>query len=169
MKYDEVMLDPPTGAICEALAKAAEAANKGSKCRRCYPMDVNVAEVAHSDEGRCWATGEIDPGKDTSMIGIAWWTDRKARKHVRVCSTRVTVKGKKAKMMFGVGSERWPPVHCVYPTAFHRVQGDLVIFKCKCGMEGTVDQICWDGRMCYACQNRQEYLEDTGFEKYEAK
>lgn len=168
-RYDKVMIDPPMGTVEIALNEASEAANKGSKSHRCYPMDINVVEVRHSDSGRTWASGSIDPGHETSMLGLAWWTDQRCRKHIRVCSIRQLVLGHKARILFGVGSERWPPVQCVYPTAVYTSGAKEVTFRCSCGRIGTADDIGWDSQRCQTCRNKHEYEEDTGFQKHEVK
>ena len=96
-----------------------------------------------------------------ARLGVAWFTDERGRKHVRVVADMKKVKYHESNVI-------WPRdvliPNLVYPSLNICVKGNIV--TCGCGREGRVGELEWDGRKCKECQENDRYEKETGFEKY---
>ena len=120
-------------------------------------------EVRREKEGSYFTTGLIPAKPDSELVarfGVAWFTDKKGRKHVRVAADVIKVKSWESPVLW---PRHLPPYSLVYPSMQER-EIKVVFIKCKCGREGTLEDMDWNGRVCGVCQEKERYEAETGFQ-----
>lgn len=97
MAYDKVLICPPGEDLIHAMTIARIAANAGGR-QRTITRDAThnwTEECLMRRDGAFDSGGEGVPNSyrgraETSLLGLAWWTDPHGRKHVRIYGGRVT-------------------------------------------------------------------------------
>jgi WD40 repeat protein len=95
-----------------------------------------------------------------TLLGVAWWTDPLARKHVRVASRRVESFSDHYGNCFVPGRTTRPPLWLVHSERLflRTVPGGQpkVRALCGCGASGPPEALGWMGTTCGPCHDHQE-------------
>lgn len=158
--FDRVLIDPADGELRAALRDAVQAANDRRKLRIVRlpdaPLSLDGPDGFRQFNG---GDGPARPGDGRSAVAVAWWTDRAARKHVRVVGDQGPFKRPMLDNMLCPFDEARPPLWLVYPeyVFIKRHGGQRVVQAfCACGAVGRPEELGWMGTCCDACYDRAE-------------
>ena len=92
IRFDRVLVNPSSEQIDATVTLAVAAANKGARSR--LVEDFFVPAVAATAQGYTGEDGGGVPNRymqvaETSVVGVAWFTDAAGAKHVRIYGDRV--------------------------------------------------------------------------------
>jgi hypothetical protein len=164
---DVRLLDPSRKKLLDALHKAIKAANfrrrvgrldlDDAACERCAD-EVLAAPVGIRRLGNPVAPhGYVQPA---SFVGVAWWTDRVGRRHVRVASRRQDEATEFRLGQFTApGSNDLPLalVEAEHVFRRHPTEGPAsLLLRCDCGAMGTPEELGWMGGRCGPCHDFHE-------------
>jgi WD40 repeat protein len=178
---DEVLVGVSRAQLEAKLAAAVAAINRGGRDRLLAWPPADLGEfldaLGSSAEGyRQWAGGDDQtarrprgqPRVVRSVLGVAWWTDRAGRKHVRVGARRGRIPSAELAHLLwprpgptGRPTPGWAPpaLAVVHPDhTFLRVRGgeERVVATCACGVGGEPDAVGWMGECCGPCHDRRQ-------------
>src|SRR5262245_49925681 len=120
-RYDRVLIDPEEGELDHTLKQAVAAANEKRRQRLVsWPLpgrDELTADLRDPAGFRQWNGGDgpARSGEGRSVVALAWWTDRAARKHFRVVGRHGTFNRPMLDNLFCPGGKARPPLWFVYP------------------------------------------------------
>jgi len=162
--FDRRLLDPSREELVDVMQAAARAANLR---RRVGLLNLDAAlgsrcadAVAAEPEG-VHRLGGAPHG--VSMVGVAWWTDRLGRRHIRVVGRREDPFSEHHLHGFAGPGDAASPL-CVVDAehVFYRRRPEgppQLLFCCDCGATGTAEELVWMGGCCGPCH---DYREETG-------
>lgn len=121
----------------------------------------SFTEVYQSLEGSFNNCGLLPDKPDNELVarfGAAWFTDKLGRKHVRVLADVAKAKSYRTNLIL-------PPniPYCTLVYSGTQLVNGQFMTKCKCGREGTLEALQWNGAMCWVCEADQKYEDETGF------
>lgn len=121
--YDCVLIDPTPDQIHNAVCDARDAANPSSARARFVDPQLIYTFTSNTDrEGAIqWDGGGVPNSyrqrAETSVLGVAWWTDDAGRKHVRFIGGRVDAPkssyGRRGAKLFGLTDKQYDDTECV--------------------------------------------------------
>jgi WD40 repeat protein len=161
LAYERLVIDPTNAGLGWALRAAAEAATRGFRSRllKIAPKDLRAfcAEYrARAGGWREWRNEERSQSKSFSAAGVAWWTDRLGRKHVRVAGARPSNYDSDLNVF---GLDERPPLALLYPgrTFLRERKGrKTLVAACACGAWGEPRTLGWMGDCCGSCHKRRQ-------------
>ncbi len=127
------------------------------------------AEVYKETKGSFWTSGLIPSTPKEELVarfGVAWLTDFRGRKHVRVLSDLKNVKFHETNCLWPSNNQ---PYQLVYPKIVYLGNGSSYGIFCECGAKVLLEDENWNGQKCFACQERDRYERETGFQMYVPK
>lgn len=145
---DVLLTDPGEAALIDALGRAAPPGLG-------LPLSDEVARLA---EGHFRWHGGDAPGVGVPYLSVAWWSDRRGRKLVRVSAGRKR-------------DAEWHPHFCppddprppLWHVCFDRVScatgpdgSPSWLASCACGETGAATRLGWTGERCGPCHDRRE-------------
>lgn len=167
LKYEAKLIDPTPEQVTEALAAAADGANKRCRTRL---LEIDPAKVKKSVR-RCAADAEGwemfrggRGGVPASQVLAAWWTDAARRKHVVVRGRRVEHR-ESARLLHKDELDGRPPLFHAYPEYVCRrttPAGSEVVCACGCGAVGSPQTLGWMGECCGPCSDRKDEVGPEG-------
>ncbi len=168
--FEKRFLDPTAAAVAGAMNDAVTTANYRCRLNKLKPdpalYERTASEVLAQPEGvRRWIEGMPDPDQCHSnhratLLGVAWWSDRIGRKHVRVASWRLEQHNVHHERLFGPHGPARPALWLLFPERLIRrtlpEREPEWIAMCGCGSIGTPEALGWMGEMCGPCHDHQE-------------
>jgi hypothetical protein len=171
--FDRRVVDPSREELIGALRAAAKAANSRRRvglltlddesCARCADEAAARPEGVRRLGG--WLPGPLPfgVGSPVSFVGVAWWTDRLGRRHVRVVGRRQESFSEYHLNDFAApGGADLPLALVDSDHLFYRrpAKGPpRLLACCDCGLTGTPEDLGWMGGCCGPCHDSRE---DTG-------
>jgi WD40 repeat protein len=145
---DLLLTDPSERALAAALNRAGPRTLRRKSRWRTLPGEVAGNPVGHSQvEGRA------------SYVSVAWWTDHRGSKHVRVCGDDTPSTGWQPHAS-SLDGDRCPPLWHVFRDRVYRVRrrgGEPCwLVSCACGVTGSPEEVAWMGDRCGPCHDRRE-------------
>jgi WD40 repeat protein len=150
---DLLLTDPGEAAVAAALDRAAPSHLRGPARWRAL-----LDEVAANADGR----SQIETsgaGSGARYVSVAWWTDHRGSKHVRVCGGDTSDPSWQPHYSSLDDDLRPPLWHAFMGRAFRvtrRNQGPRWLVSCACGMTGEPAELAWMGERCGPCHDRRE-------------
>jgi hypothetical protein len=123
---------------------------------------LTLDEVNKRPSGSFYVTGEIPSrpnGELVARFGVAWWTDHKDRKHIRIVADVFAVQ---SWHKLSTWDSETAHLANVYPGAF-AIKGLSLQVRCKCGRVDDADKCGWDGKLCASCRDWDRYESENGF------
>jgi hypothetical protein len=164
--YDRTLIAPGREELERALREAVAAANRRARTQTLAgePPEgaLRAAEAGGPAEGWWQWNGGAGRGRawqPLSLVGIAWWTDRLGRRHVRVLGRRRKFSRPELNHLLDPEAEGWPALAGVYPDAgFLAERGGQrsLVAVCACGAFGPPPRLGWMGDCCGPCHDRRE-------------
>ena len=171
--YDRIFIltdgqEVPDNVIDEAVDKVNSDAEIPIKNRPSF------IEVHRSKEGSFFTSGLIPARPNDERVarfGVAWFTDVKGNKHVRVTSDVKKIKIYESACLW---PRHMPSTSLVYPGIQFLEDGTLWL-RCSCGKGGILEDMGWNGNVCGVCRQKlqeeeeislqkQQYERETGFQ-----
>lgn len=125
--FDRTGINPTQEDLRELQREAAEVANQNARSRTINAPLGSIQEILSATEGAYWVDGGGVPNSyghraRTSAIGVAWWTDAKGNKLIRIVGGRVDAPqssfARRGTKAFGLSDAAYDAIHCaalVYP------------------------------------------------------
>ncbi len=153
--YDRLLVDPDESRLVLALRDAGQNAGIAQERFTRKPLVNILDEMESNTEGLLqMEQRESGPG-DTRYLCVAWWTDYRGIRHVRVCGGNLAEGRHLHYCRTDVDSR--PPLWHVYPEHVYRVHRDpFWLASCSCGATGPPGTLGWMGPCCGPCHDRQE-------------
>jgi hypothetical protein len=161
--YDTIFILRPGAKIPDnAVTQALDEANFESDIK--ISRRPSLDEVYKEVQGSLHTSGLMPsrPREEkVARYGVAWFTDERGRKHVRMIADMKKVKFHESNMI-------WPQnvlvPNLVYPALNVTSEGNRI--TCVCGRTGRLGDMEWNGKQCKECQEAERYEKETGFQKY---
>jgi hypothetical protein len=164
--FDRRLLSPSRADLLGALREAADAANRRRRtgrltladaaCACCADEALAAPEGSHRLGGN-WGPAFVEPA---SFVGVAWWTDRLGRRHVRVVGRRQERFSEHHLHHFrapGGGDLPLALVDAEHVFYRHPAEGaPRLMLRCDCGLIGTPEELGWVGGCCTPCHDSRE-------------
>ena len=152
--FDVLMQDPSEAEMVAAFDRATlDETERTARMRWKTPIE----QVAAHAEGTMPITRHTGPTDRTFHLFLAWWSDYRGSKHVRV---RGGDKVNLRTYLSRLDHDERPPLWHVYPERIYRVKrGDaepVWFASCACGVTGLPPEIAWMGPRCGPCHDRRE-------------
>jgi hypothetical protein len=161
--FDRLLLDPTPEALMAALGEAARTAN--ARCRsglveRPTPAAA-TAVLAGQPEGVVRWSHNDDPGQRSTVVGLAWWSDRLGHKHVRVVGRRREPGNQLWDNVFDPLDDPRPGAWLVHPDRLYLrtlpdQQREVIAVCDDCGASGPPERLGWRGDCCGPCYDRRQ-------------
>lgn len=116
-------------------------------------------EVTGNDEGRSQLESSVGGTSGARYVSVAWWTDHRGSKHVRVCGGDTSIDSWQPHYS-SLDDDLRPPLWHVFMGRTFRVtrrgEEPRWLVCCACGMTGEPEELAWMGERCGPCHDRRE-------------
>jgi WD40 repeat protein len=149
--FDRLLVDPDEAALVLALEEASRTSVSRENWRRI------LKKVACDPLGRSQLEHTSPVNHHTSYLALAWWTDHRGSRHVRVSAGNLA-EGRHPHCT-RMDDDTRPPLWHVHPEHVYRVhragEEPVWLASCACGATGLPETLAWMGWCCGPCHDRQ--------------
>jgi WD40 repeat protein len=155
--FDRLLVDPDETTVFRTLEEAI----CSSKLSFFGGQDWSpiLDKLSRRSVGRSQIECSLPDRHNTSYLAVAWWTDHRGGRHVRVCGGNIA-EGRHPHYSWMNEEDTRPPLWHVYPEYVYHVHraGNAPVWlaSCDCGATGAPETLAWMGSCCGPCHDRRQ-------------